>query len=48
MGERRGVLNVLVGTPEGKSYSEDQDEDGWIILRWIFKKWDVEIWTGSG
>ena len=18
-----------------------------IILRWIFRKWDVEIWTGS-
>jgi len=20
--------------------------DGRIILRWIFKKWDVEVWTG--
>jgi hypothetical protein len=18
-----------------------------IILRWIFRKWDVEVWTGS-
>jgi hypothetical protein len=22
--------------------------DGGIILRWIFRKWDVGIWTGSG
>jgi len=21
--------------------------DGGIILRWIFRKWDVEVWTGS-
>ena len=21
--------------------------DGRIILRWIFRKWDVVIWTGS-
>jgi len=25
----------------------DPGEDGWIILRWIFKKWDVGVWTGS-
>ena len=21
--------------------------DGKIILRWIFRKWDVGVWTGS-
>jgi hypothetical protein len=21
--------------------------DGRIILRWIFRKWDVMVWTGS-
>ena len=21
--------------------------DGRIILRWIFRKWDVLVWTGS-
>jgi len=21
--------------------------DGMVILRWIFRKWDVGIWTGS-
>jgi hypothetical protein len=25
----------------------DPDVDGRIILRWIFRKWDVEVWTGS-
>jgi len=22
--------------------------DGWIILRWILRKWDVGLWTGLG
>jgi hypothetical protein len=42
MGERRGVYRVLVGKPEG-----DPSVDGRIILRWIFRKWDVVVWTGS-
>jgi hypothetical protein len=25
----------------------DPGLDGRIILRWIFRKWDVGIWTGS-
>ena len=25
----------------------DSGADGRIILRWIFRKWDVGIWTGS-
>jgi hypothetical protein len=25
----------------------DQGADGRIILRWIFRKWDVVAWTGS-
>jgi len=24
----------------------DPDVDGRIILRWIFSKWDVGVWTG--
>jgi hypothetical protein len=24
----------------------DQGVDGRIILRWIFRKWDVGVWTG--
>jgi len=26
---------------------EDPGIDGNIILRWIFRKWDVVVWTGS-
>jgi hypothetical protein len=25
----------------------DPGVDGRIILRWIFRKWDVRVWTGS-
>jgi hypothetical protein len=30
-----------VGKPEGKSHSEDPGIDEGIILRWMFRKWDV-------
>jgi hypothetical protein len=43
----RGVYRVLVGKPEGKSHSEDPGANGRIILRWIFREWDVGAWTGS-
>jgi len=45
MREKRGVYRVLVGKP--KSHLGDPGVDGRITLRWIFRKWDVEIWTGS-
>ena len=41
MGERRGLYRVLVGKPEGKNQLVDPGVDGRIILRWIFRKWDV-------
>ena len=47
IGERRGVDRVLVGKPEGKRPLRRPGVDGRIILRWIFRKWDVGIWIGS-
>jgi hypothetical protein len=44
-GEGRGVYRVLVGTPEGKRPLGDPDVDERIILRCIFSKWDVGIWS---
>jgi len=26
----------------------DLGVDGWIILGWISRSWDVDIWTGFG
>ena len=40
MEEVRGVHKVLVGKPEEKNHWGDQDVDGRVILRWIFRKWD--------
>jgi hypothetical protein len=47
IGERRGVYSVLVGKPEEKRQLGDPGIDGRIILRWIFRKWSVGLWTAS-
>ena len=46
MGEDRSVQRVLVGKPEGKGHWGDQDVDGRIILRWIFRKLEGVVGTG--
>jgi hypothetical protein len=45
-GERGGLYRVLVENLRESDHSEDPGLDGSIILRWIFRKWDVGIWTG--
>ena len=30
-----------------RDHSEYTGVDGRMILRWIFRKWDEEAWTGS-
>ena len=47
MGERRGEYGILVGKPEERDHLEDPGIDRRIILRCIFRKWDVGAWTGS-
>jgi hypothetical protein len=46
MVEERGVHRVLVGKPEGKRPLGRPDVDGMIILRWMFRKWEVVVGTG--
>jgi hypothetical protein len=47
MVESTGVYRVSVGKPEGKAPLGRPRIDGRIIVRWIFRKWDVGIWIRS-
>ena len=38
----------MVGKPEGRRPLWDLGVDGWIILGWICRRWDVGIWTVLG
>jgi hypothetical protein len=38
MGERRNAYRILVGKPDWKNHWEDQDVDGWTILKWILER----------
>jgi hypothetical protein len=38
MGEKRNAYRILVGKPEGKNHWENQDVDGWTILKWILER----------
>jgi len=48
MGQGRGMYRVLLGKPEGKRPLGTRRRRWGIILRWIFRKWNVGVWTGSG
>ena len=48
MGEKRGVYRVLLGNRREGDHWGDLGVDGWIILGWISRTWDVGIWTGFG
>jgi len=46
LGERRGVYRVSLRKLEEREHLREPGVDGRIILRWIFRKWDVGVWTG--
>jgi hypothetical protein len=46
-GGRRNVYRVLVSKSEVRVYLGDPVIDVRILLRWIFRKWNVGQWTGS-
>jgi hypothetical protein len=47
MGREKVYTWFWRGNLQERVYLDDSDVDGRIILRWIFRKWDVRVWTGS-
>jgi len=47
MGRREACTGFWWGNLRERAHWGDPDVDGRIILRWIFRKWDVGVWTGS-
>jgi hypothetical protein len=45
MEERRGVYRVWWGNLRERDHMEKPVVGGRIILRRIFRRWDVEAWT---
>ena len=47
-GERGEVyIGFWWGNLRERDHLEDPGLDGRIILHWIFRKWDVRVWSGS-
>jgi hypothetical protein len=44
--ERRGYKGFWWGNLRERDHFEAPGVDGKVTLRWIFKKWDGEAWTG--
>jgi len=45
---RGGCIGSCWGNRRERDHLGDLGVDGWIILGWIFRRWDVGIWTGLG
>jgi hypothetical protein len=45
-GKRESCTGLLWEKQRERDNRGDQGVDGKIILRWIFRKWDVVVWTG--
>ena len=46
--EMEGCIGSWWGNGRGSDHWGDLGVDGWIILGWISRRWDVGIWTGLG
>ena len=48
MGEERGCIGSWWGNRRERDHWGDLGIDGYIILGWISRRWNVGIWTGMG
>jgi len=48
MGGERGCIGSCWGNWGEGDHWGDLGIDGWIILGWISRRWDVGTWTGLG
>ena len=48
MGEEWGCIDSWWGNRKERDHWGDLGLDAWIILGWIFWRWDVGVWTGFG
>ena len=47
-GEERGCIGSCWGSRREGDHWGDLGVDGWIILGWVSRRWNVGIWTGLG
>jgi hypothetical protein len=47
-GRRKACRGFWWGNLRKRDHWGDQGVGGRIMLEWIFKKWDVGVWTGFG
>jgi len=48
MGEERGCIVSWWGKRSERDHWGNPGVDGWIILGWISRRWDVGIWAVPG
>jgi len=44
--EKRNIYRTFLGKYEGRGYCEELGVDRRIILRWIFRMWEMGAWIG--